>query len=312
MAIKISCEKCRTSFSIRDEFGGKTVKCTKCSAPMLVPIPNSAASPDRVKSTVGATTAAKGTAGAKGSKIATGTGGLPLAPRFNPLLDLLDEAGVKGRSKGPVCESCGSEMSPTAVICVQCGFNMATGEKLGTAVLINDNDELVNAAGMTDAEKLLAKAEKDIDEMPVSSFGQDFGEGNESFLIALVAFISLAVFVGLGVTCVLLMDRITDFIKPEKISLLAAIFIALGCMTYITIIAFLSSPAHGIACVATAGLYCIAFAFMQGKSLIIPAIILVGSILIGFVSLYFVMYPSEELGMMIEPILWQALAFQRF
>ena len=274
---------------------------------MQVPMADSASSPNRARPAVAAATT-----GTKGAAVASRTGGLPVAPRFNPLLDLLDEAGVKGRSKGPVCDSCGSEMSPTAVICVQCGFNMATGQKLGTAVLISDNDELVDAAGMTDAEKLLAKAEKDIDEMPVSSFGQDFGEGNESFLIAMIAFISLVVFVGLGVTTVLLMDQITDFIKPEKISLLAAIFIALGCMTYITVVAFLSSPAHGIACVATAGLYCIGFAFFQGKSMIIPAIILIGSILIGLVSLYFVMYPSEELGMLVDPAHWQAVVALRY
>ena len=45
---------------------------------------------------------------------------------YNPLLDLLDEAGVESMTRGPACENCGAEMHPSAVVCVSCGFNMAT------------------------------------------------------------------------------------------------------------------------------------------------------------------------------------------
>lgn len=230
------------------------------------------------------TAAAKATAGAGA--------GLQPAPKFNPLLDLLDEAGVKSKARGPACPNCATEMSPTAVICVQCGYNVATGERLQTHVLLHEDDLAME--GMTDAEKILAKAEKEIDQMPVSSFGQDFGEGNESYLIAIIAFTALMLFVGAGVIVMMTMDRITEWIKPETISLTASLILTIGCMTYVTIVAFIANPTQGILCVCTAGLYCIFFAFAQGKSLIVAAIVIIGSILIGIVSLLFMMYGNAE------------------
>ncbi len=275
MTIKVGCGNCQSSFAVRDDFAGKSVKCPKCKSPMKVPgggsgspVANKPAAPAR-------------TAGAASS----GSG-----RKFNPLLDLLDEAGVEAKPRGRACPMCAAEMSPTAVICIQCGFNAATGEKLRTAVLLDEDD--YGGGEQTDAEKILAKAEKEIDEMPVSSVGQDFGEGKESYLIAIVALICLAVFVGLGVSIILFMDTIIDYleISPEAISRGAAIVLGLGCVAYITSIAFMASPGHGIACLATLGIYCIIFGFMQGKSLMIPAIVLVASILIGLVSALFLSF----------------------
>jgi hypothetical protein len=213
----------------------------------------------------------------------TAAGAAGPSRKFNPLLDLLDEAGVEAKSRGRSCPMCAAEMAPTAVICIQCGFNSVTGERLETAVLVDDDDL---GKEQTDAEKLIAKAEKEIDEMPVSSFGQDFGEGKESYLIATVAMICMTAFVALGVGVILFMDNIIDYfqISPEAISLGAAIVIAIGCIAYITFIAFKASPGHGIACLASCGLYCVLFGFMQGKGLIIPTILLLVSAFVGLIS----------------------------
>ncbi len=45
---------------------------------------------------------------------------------------------------------------------------------------------------MSDAERIMAKAEKDIEDMPVTSEGQNFGDGSESYLIAAVGLIVAA------------------------------------------------------------------------------------------------------------------------
>lgn len=267
MTIKIGCGKCNSSFAVRDDFAGKAVKCPKCKSPMQVP---AATKPT-----------ATGKAPAVAGKSAAGT---PNSGRkFNPLLDLLDEAGVEAKSRGRSCPMCAAEMAKSAIICIQCGFNSATGERLETAVLVDDNDL---GKEQTDAEKLIAKAEKEIDEMPVSSFGQDFGEGKESYLIATVAMICMTAFVALGVGIILFMDNIIDYfeISPEAISLGASIVIAIGCIAYITIIAFKASAGHGIACLASCGLYCVLFGFMQGKGLIIPTILLLVSAFVGLIS----------------------------
>lgn len=267
MTIKVGCGKCNSSFAVRDDFAGKSVKCPKCKSPMQVPSSTKTASGAKPPAAAAKTAAGTSSAGRK----------------FNPLLDLLDEAGVEAKSRGRSCPMCAAEMAPTAVICIQCGFNSVTGERLETAVLVDDDDL---GKEQTDAEKLIAKAEKEIDDMPVSSFGQDFGEGKESYLIATVAMICMTAFVALGVGVILFMDNIIDYFKisPEAISLGAAIMIAIGCIAYITFIAFKASPGHGIACLASCGLYCVLFGFMQGKGLIIPTILLLVSAFVGLIS----------------------------
>lgn len=273
MTIKVGCGKCNSSFAVRDDFAGKAVKCPKCKSPMQVPAATNSAAAGKAPAVAGKTTSGTPSSGRK----------------FNPLLDLLDEAGVEAKSRGRSCPMCAAEMAPAAIICIQCGFNSATGERLETAVLVDDNGL---GKEQTDAEKLIAKAEKEIDEMPVSSYGQDFGEGKESYLIATVAMICLTAFIALGVGIILFMDNIIDYfqISPEAISLGAAIVISIGCIAYITFIAFKASPGHGIACLASCGLYCVLFGFMQGRGLIIPTILLLVSAFVGLISALFLAF----------------------
>lgn len=39
MSIEFSCPACKQRFRVKDEFAGKTTKCTKCKAAMTVPAP---------------------------------------------------------------------------------------------------------------------------------------------------------------------------------------------------------------------------------------------------------------------------------
>lgn len=267
MSIKARCDGCGVGFQAKDSLAGKRVKCPKCSQPILIP-----------KSSGSSRTQAKSVpASAGGSKA------------YNPLLDLLDEVEVK-RTGGPMCPNCSAALTPTAVVCVECGFNIETGEQLTTSVYDDEEDTGVADIGMTDADRIMAKAEKDIDDMPVTSHGQDFGDGADSFLIAAVAGIILLVLVGIGLTIIFTMDIVSQSIASWFISFIASVLLAVTMSIWITIVAFLQKPGHGIACILTAGLWCVVFGFLQGRQLIVPTVILLMSFIIGAASGAYTMY----------------------
>jgi len=261
MPIRTHCGQCNAVFQAKDSLAGKKVKCPKCSAPVLI----------------------GGGAGQAKKVAATSKSGSQ--PAFNPLLGLLDEADVKRAMAGPLCPNCSAEMKGGGVICISCGYNIETGKRLKTKIYADDDaDDGLADPGLSDADKIMAKAERDIDEMPVSAAGQDFGDGNDSFLIAGVAGIVLAILVVVGLVVVFTMEAITKFIAPHFISFLASIVLAVGMMLWITIIAFKQKSPHAIACILTAGLWCIVYGFMQGRQLMVPTIILLASVVIGIAS----------------------------
>ena len=257
--ITTQCGQCSTKFKAKEALAGKKVKCPKCSSPISVPTSN-------------AVPAAVGAAKRSGSN-------------YNPVLDLLDEAGVKAVPQGPVCDNCGTEMHPASVICIDCGFNMATREQLKTEIY-DDVQEGAIDPGQSDTEKIMEKAEKAIDDSPVTAVGQNFGDGADSFVIAAIATIGFILLMVIGVTIILSMDWIMDALELEayQVSLWASVMIALGCTIWISWIAFSMNTNQGLACVCTAGLYCVIFGFMQGSKLLIPTIGLLFSFLIGAIS----------------------------
>ena len=271
MAIKAKCGSCSNPITVRDEFGGKVVKCPKCTKPMTIPKSNA----------VAAIAAAK-----QPQTVAAGQ----TQKRYNPLLDLLDEAGVESRPTGPCCDNCGAPMSATAIICIDCGFNMATRQKLETAVLIDDDDR-AETDKMTDGEKLLARAEKAIDDSPVTSEGQDFGDdAGDSTMVMFVAAGGALVLIAVGLFCMLAMEKILEMtgLSSPQISVMISIIMWIACGTWISILAFNASPAHGLGCVLSLGLYCPVFGFMQGKGLIVPTLVMIMAVVIGLLS-YIVM-----------------------
>jgi len=81
---------------------------------------------------------------------------------------LFDDAGIGVQTGPPVCPSCQSQMMPTSVICVNCGFNRHTGMRMqGAGGPVAEEDH---------AEALVAKARKEIEATPISKAGSDFGD----------------------------------------------------------------------------------------------------------------------------------------
>lgn len=112
MAIKVTCSACGKTFSVKDELAGKTGKCP-CGAALKVPVPQPAA---------------------------------PAAPAAPAQMELsLIEPSLAAPSlSGPApeadgsapgqenkCPECGAPAATGAVLCVQCGYNFKTKQRLG-------------------------------------------------------------------------------------------------------------------------------------------------------------------------------------
>ena len=275
MPITAKCSSCTAQFKVKSELAGRTVKCPKCSQPFKIP-------------------AAGKTAQAQQKKPAPAADEYNLAPptpvtSHNPMLDLLEQAGVEAKPRGPVCDSCGSELSPTAIICVECGYNTETGKQLDSSTA-SSASELED--GRSDAEKLLARAEQEIDDSPIGSEDQDFGDGADSFVLAMVCVVGALVLTGIGVGTIFVMDAIGDQVNTALISVFGSLAMYLFCAGWITIIGFQAKSIHGIACLFTGGLYAIVFGFMNGKALLIPTLITLFSIVIGAIS--YAVYINSE------------------
>ena len=188
-------------------------------------------------------------------------------------------------------------------MCIECGFNLETGQKLETNVYdeAEDDDYSMDISGKTDAEKIMSRAEKEIEDMPISAVGQNFGDGADSFVIAGIAFVVMAIFVAIVLVFIFIMDQVTEVVSTPFISFCASMGIYVICFLWISFVAFRVRPAHGLACLLTAGLYCPIFAFLQGKGLILPMIIMVASVFIGLISWAFWYYDiggDDQLGLM--------------
>ncbi len=256
MAIKATCSSCSSTFNAKDTLAGRRVKCPKCGEKMVVP--------------------EKSAPAAKKKKRVN-----PGAGSFDVMDQLLKEANVKSAARGNVCDDCGAELQAGAVICVECGFNLETGSRLRTDMYDEEN---FNDSDESAAQRMLRQAEKDIEATPVNADDQDFGDGAESLVIAGVAGIILVILIGIALLVVYLMENLSEVVHSSQISMIAGIAMAIACISWITIVAFLVKKSQGILCLATAGLYCIVFGFMQGKQLLLPTIVLIFSVLIAAAS----------------------------
>ena len=261
MPIKVQCGNCSASFQAKDELVGRRVKCPECKAPIKI-----------------------GQAAAAPAKSA-----VPAAAAHNPLLDLLEEENVRAMSRGPVCENCRSEIPAGAKICVECGFDQETGQILETHAAEDEVDAGAEST-MSDAERIMAKAERDIEDLPVSSDQQNFGDGAESYMIAIVCGVIGVVLIAVGLAIILMMDTIGEYVASSAISFIASIGLYIAMGIWITAVAFTGKPAHAIACICTAFIYCAVFGFMQGKTLLMPTIVLLASAAIGLASGIYTMY----------------------
>jgi len=107
MTIKVACQ-CGASFGAKDEMAGRTVACPKCKQPLKI--------------------------GPAAAPAASTPAAAPAPAASGGLSDLLDEAGFDN-VQGPRCPNCSKPVQPGATLCVSCGFNLQTGERVAGAVI---------------------------------------------------------------------------------------------------------------------------------------------------------------------------------
>jgi hypothetical protein len=108
---------------------------------------------------------------------------------------------------------------------------------------------------MTDAQKIMAKAESSIEDMPETAVGQDFGDGADSYVIAVGALAILGFLVMVGVVVVLAMERFSEAVGMEVITFFGFLIMYLVTKLWITIFAFLDRIDKGIFCVIATCLF---------------------------------------------------------
>ncbi len=314
MPIKASCN-CGFSFAVKDEFAGKRVKCPKCAQPVSiistpvpqVPVAQQQAAAKKIDSPADRTKLEGTRVVRSGMTVGGSNSNLSLqsppkvardqktnspngnflkrGERSNPILDLLDDAGVKSVTTEPVCPKCAVVMSPTAIICVHCGFNRETGERLETFSDVKLQPGAPTTFIESDTDRLLAIAEKEIKAAPNSVLNQDFGDGSDSIVVAIGALLGFGLIIAAGVMTILVMDRMAQVVEPVQISFVSSTLIVALCMIYISYVAFRASVLHGVMCVLTIQ-YCVIFAFMQGRGLLVYGIIMQVSLIISAITGY--------------------------
>lgn len=166
MPIRVTCS-CGQSLSVPDAMAGRSGKCPKCSEIIRIP---AAASP-KEPSSKAVTATGKGAAPppkpAKpplGQQVGAATGSGSTKPAATGALDqLFMDAGLD-KKKGPECPSCKAPIVQGAMICVACGFNLATGQKLKGVAIESPKDPAQFAnRQLNDAHRSLKK-ETDADE----------------------------------------------------------------------------------------------------------------------------------------------------
>jgi uncharacterized membrane protein YhaH (DUF805 family) len=140
MPIRVVC-RCGQSLSVPDAMAGKSGKCPKCAEIIKIPSASSAAPPGKVTATTAAGKVP--TPQQKVAKPSAAKSGMPGPSKpvaaGGALDKLFAEAGLD-KKKGPECPSCKVSIAPNAAICVQCGFNLATGQKMKGVAIESSND----------------------------------------------------------------------------------------------------------------------------------------------------------------------------
>jgi len=108
MPIKVTCQ-CGQRFAAKDELAGKRVKCPKCGEVLMIGQAGPKPAPKREAPPAAAPAPAAAAAPA-------------------------DDYGLENLTSGNACPGCGATLTPEAVLCVACGYNVKSGQQVQTDV----------------------------------------------------------------------------------------------------------------------------------------------------------------------------------
>lgn len=241
MPIKVKCGSCSAAFTAKDNLAGKNVKCPKCGAGIRVPAAQAPVSPSPVKA--GAAQGSPG--GGRNTAARSGFAGTVAGNLGDPLAELLDEVGVKAVATGAVCPSCEAPVSPGAKLCINCGLNFETGTFLQTLAY---EDGATETSGMSETDKMLWKAEKEIDDMPISGEGQDFGDGASAYVVAGAVAIVGITLAAIGLLITMGLQQMADSSGSAQVAVAASVLFFMIAHVWMIIMAFMQDPKYGVMC----------------------------------------------------------------
>lgn len=128
-ADRVPCPDCGRAFRFKPELSGKKVKCA-CGLVIRMPL-SPELDPEIVRRDPPPTAATAAPMLAAAPDAADDL----MPASFTPVPSGPDSPAAAPTSK-PRCPSCGGPLKPTAVICINCGFNLQTGAKLNTAAAV--------------------------------------------------------------------------------------------------------------------------------------------------------------------------------
>jgi hypothetical protein len=142
MAIEFACQ-CGKTLRAADQFAGKRAKCNNCGQIVNIPAGNAAvgsASPPKAAMAYNAVAAAPKRDVPAAIPVAASnfdldeffSGDIPVASPAAPDLTAGRALPNAARADMKFCPGCKQPMSNAAVICIQCGYNQKTGEKMKT------------------------------------------------------------------------------------------------------------------------------------------------------------------------------------
>ena len=118
--LAVAC-RCGQKFTAKAQLAGKTVKCPKCGSPLKIPDAGQASKPAQPKPQPKP----------QQQKQRPAEAAAP-GPISDPMGDLLDDAGLDGKSPPNLCPGCRVVMPQGAIVCMQCGYNQKLGRKMET------------------------------------------------------------------------------------------------------------------------------------------------------------------------------------
>ena len=159
--VSVSCNQCGKSFSAKQEWVGKTVRCPACESPIKVTVPG------------------KG----KDSVTSKRAGPPPMDD------DAFADVGLgASQGEGRRCPECRSPMSDEAILCIQCGYNENLGRKMAVKRPVTQADR-----EQAYQDKILTGDDKQDNKRTVGSRSKSTGSNKRAtgLLIGVVAVIGI-------------------------------------------------------------------------------------------------------------------------
>ncbi len=157
MPIRVTC-RCGQSLSVPDAMAGKSGKCPKCEEIIRIPGASSQAASTATTSSASGKGAQPPQKAVKPARTKPTASGQAKPTAGGGALDqLFSDAGLD-KKKGPECPSCKAPIQPGAMICVKCGFNLTTGQKIKGVAIESPKDPAQFAnRQLSDADRSLRK-----------------------------------------------------------------------------------------------------------------------------------------------------------